>query len=112
VFVSRTLSRNGLPFLVRGFKGDEDLARSTNHLLVVGFYLLNLGFVLLQMRTGVDVNTVEQLIIYQAQSIGQVLVILGMAHFFNMAVIHQLGRGQPQPSRHVAGQGEPPRMQQ
>ena len=52
VFVARTLSRNGLPFLIRGFKGNEDIAVSTNHLLVVGFYLLNLGFVLLRMRTG------------------------------------------------------------
>ncbi len=61
VFVSRTLSKNGLPFLVRGFKGDEELAASINHLLVVGFYLVNLGFVLLKMKTGVDIDGIEQL---------------------------------------------------
>jgi len=92
VFVARTLSKNGLPFLIRGFKGNVDIAVSTNHLLVVGFYLLNMGFVLLRMRTGDLINTFEQLIVYQASNIGAVLVILGLFHFFNMYVIHRLGR--------------------
>jgi hypothetical protein len=90
VFVSRTLSKNGLPFLVEGFKGNVELATSTNHLLVVGFYLVNLGFVLLRMQTGVFIETVEDLIVYQAAGIGFVLLILGLAHFFNMYVIHRL----------------------
>src|SRR5262245_49771785 len=70
VFVARTLSKNGLPFLVRGFKGNEELAASTNHLLVVGFYLVNLGFVLLQMTTSKTINTFEQLIVYQTSGLG------------------------------------------
>ena len=90
IYVSRTLSRNGLAFLVAGFRGDEGLARSTNHLLVVGFYLVNLGFVLLRMRTGVMIDSVEQLIVYQASGLGVVLFVLGIAHFFNMYVIHRI----------------------
>jgi len=90
VYVSRTLSRNGIEFLIAGFRGNEALARSTNHLLVVGFYLVNLGFVLLRMRTNVVIETVEELIVYQASGIGLVLLVLGFAHFFNMAVIHRI----------------------
>jgi len=93
VYVSRTLSKNGLPFLVEGFRGNVQLAESTNHLLVVGFYLVNLGFVLLRMQTGVVVDTLEQLIIYQASGLGLVLLVLGFAHFFNMYVIHRISRG-------------------
>jgi hypothetical protein len=92
VYVSRTLSKNGLPFLVEGFKGNVQLAESTNHLLVVGFYLVNLGFVLLRMQTGVIVDTLEQLIIYQTSGLGLVLLVLGFAHFFNMYVIHRISR--------------------
>ena len=98
VFVARTLSKNGLPFLIRGFKGNVRIAMSTNHLLVVGFYLVNLGFVLLRMRTNDMVNTFEQLIVYQASNIGTVLLILGVFHFFNMAVIHRLGREESEPT--------------
>lgn len=90
VYVSRTLSKNGLAFLIAGFKGNREIAESTNHLLVVGFYLVNLGFVLLRMRTDVVVDTVDELIIYQASGIGLVLLVLGLAHFFNMYVIHRI----------------------
>lgn len=92
VYVSRTLSKNGLPFLVNGFAGDRVLAESTNHLLVVGFYLINLGFVLLRMRTDVVIEDINQLIIYQASGLGLVLLILGAMHFFNMLVIHRYVR--------------------
>ena len=92
VYVSRTLSKNGLTFLIAGFKGNEELARSTNHLLVVGFYLVNLGFVLLRMNTNAVVNTWEELIVYQASGLGLVLLVLGFAHFFNMLVIHRISR--------------------
>ncbi|MEM7432299.1 MAG: hypothetical protein AAF351_10270 [Pseudomonadota bacterium] len=92
IYVSRTLSKNGLTFLIAGFKGNEDLARSTNHLLVVGFYLVNLGFVLLRMNTHATINTWEDLIVYQASGLGLVLLVLGFAHFFNMLVIHRISR--------------------
>ncbi len=90
VYVSRSLSKNGIAFLVAGFKGNRELAESTNHLLVVGFYLVNLGFVLLRMRTGVYIETPEELIAYQASGIGLVLLVLGLMHFFNMYVIHRI----------------------
>ena len=92
VYVSRTLSKNGLPFLIDGFKGNVVLAKSTNHLLVVGFYLVNLGFVLLRMQTGVYIADVSMLIVYQAKGLGLVLLVLGLAHFFNMYVINRYAR--------------------
>ena len=92
VYVSTTLSRNGLAFLVEGFRGNLELARSTNHLLVVGFYLVNLGFVLLRMRTNINIVSVDELIVYQAKGMGLVLLVLGLAHFFNMYVIHRISR--------------------
>ena len=94
IFVARTLSHNGLPFLVRGFKGNRELAESTNHLLVVGFYLVNLGFVLLRMTTDSRIDSVEQIIVYQTSGLGIVLLALGFAHFFNMLVIHRLGQSE------------------
>ena len=94
VFVAYTLSKNGLPFLIRSFKGNRELAVSTNHLLVVGFYLVNLGFVLMRMTTGKSIDTLEDIIVYQASGLGVVLVVLGVAHFFNMYVLHRLGRSE------------------
>src|SRR5438105_15881751 len=52
VWVARTLHRNGRIFLVDNFMGNEPLADSVNHLLVVGFYLVNIGFVTLALKYG------------------------------------------------------------
>lgn len=93
VFVSRTLSKNGVIYLIDGFNGNEQLAHSVNHMLVVGFYLLNLGFVLVRMKTGTEINSAEQLIVYLSSNVGLVLLILGIAHFFNMYLINKFRTG-------------------
>lgn len=90
VFVAHTLSRNGRLFLVDAFQ-DEALAESVNHLLVVGFYLLNLGFVLFMMRTDQRIADFEGMIVCLAASLGFVLMAVGIVHFVNMFVIHRIG---------------------
>ena len=50
--VAQTLHKNGRIFLVDAFKGNEKLADSVNHLLVVGFYLINIGYVSLALKYG------------------------------------------------------------
>lgn len=90
IFVSRTLSKNGEVYLIDGFAGNETLAKSVNHMLVVGFYLLNMGFVLIRLKTNVTLDTVGELISYLSSTIGFVLMVLGAVHFFNMLVIHKV----------------------
>ena len=89
IFVSRTLSKNGEIYLIDGFNGNDELAKSVNHMLVVGFYLLNLGFVLLRMESGKQISNFEGIIVYLSANLGLVLFALGIAHFFNMYVIHK-----------------------
>lgn len=88
--MSKTLSKNGEIYLIDGFDGNVELAKSVNHMLVVGFYLLNLGFVLIRLKTGVAINSLGDLIVYLSSTIGFVLLVLGFAHFFNMLVIHKV----------------------
>ena len=61
IWVARTLHQNGRTFLVDAFHGDEGLADSVNHLLVVGFYLLNLGWIVFALRTYEPVDTARAL---------------------------------------------------
>ena len=50
VSVAYTLHRNGRVFLVDAFHGNDALADSVNHMLVVGFYLINVGYIALVLR--------------------------------------------------------------
>ena len=52
VWVARTLFKNGRVFLVDSFLGNEQLADAVNRLLLVGFYLVNLGFVAMFLKYG------------------------------------------------------------
>lgn len=92
VWVARTLSRNGIVFLKECFGHDDALANSTNHLLVVGFYLVNLGWILLTLRYGDAPQTLAQAITFLSSKIGLVVVVLGAMHFFNMNAIAKFGR--------------------
>ena len=92
VWVARTLALNGQLFLIDVFRGNEALAHSVNHLLVVGFYLINLGFVCLHLRLSYDVLTAKDSIEALAEKVGVVLVVLGIMHFFNLYVFSRIRR--------------------
>lgn len=89
VWVGRTLSRNGLVFLVENFDGKEGLARSVNHLLLVGFYLVNVGFMSL-MLAGDRPRDIVGAIEHLSTKVGLVVVLLGVMHFFNMYALIRL----------------------
>lgn len=92
VWVARTLHKNGRPFLVDAFHGREALADSVNHLLVVGFYLLNFGYATLTLKYGDKPQDLVESIEFLSTKIGAVLVVLGILHFSNLAVFHYMHR--------------------
>ncbi|RLK23130.1 hypothetical protein DER29_0980 [Micromonospora sp. M71_S20] len=92
VWVARALSRNGLVFLEEVF-ADERLARAVNSLLVVGFYLLNLGYVTVAMKHPDPVGSTAQAMEELSLKIGLVLLVLGALHFFNVFALGRYRRG-------------------
>jgi len=77
-----------------GFGGDEALAQSINHLLVVGFYLINLGFALLQLEAHRNIESIDRALVFLSGKIGFVMVVVGVMHFFNLLVISKFKTAQ------------------
>ena len=92
IWVARTLHKNGRVFLVDVFHGHEALADSVNHLLVVGFYLINFGSISLALKLGYAVQTAEQSVEALSVKIGMVLLVLGGMHLFNLFVFSRMRR--------------------
>lgn len=92
IWVARTLHRNGRAFLVEAFKGNENLADSVNHLLVVGFYLINIGYVTLALRYGDKPGSLRETVEFLSTKVGLVLVVLGVMHFLNLYVFSRMRR--------------------
>ncbi|MGB0744823.1 MAG: hypothetical protein ACPGSB_09885 [Opitutales bacterium] len=84
IWVAQTLYKAGHVFVLEAFRGNEEMAAAVNHLLRVGFYLVNLGFVLMFLRYGKEPGTVVEAVEYLTTKIGIVLIVLGGMHFFNM----------------------------
>ncbi|MEV6249892.1 hypothetical protein AB0M38_27365 [Streptomyces sp. NPDC051742] len=92
IWVARTLSRNGRIFLADVLHGNEKLAEAVNHLLVVGFYLVNFGFVALYLSQ--DEAVLDARALFEALSVklGVVLLVLGVMHLGNVYVLNKIRR--------------------
>ena len=92
IWVARTLSKNGIVFLEQCFGQNATLARSVNHLLVVGFYLVNIGFITVTLSIGAEPTTLPEAIRFLSGKVGLAVLVLGGMHFFNMGAVAHFGR--------------------
>src|SRR5262245_42286948 len=92
VWVAQTLHKNGRVFLIDSFRGNERLADSVNHLLVVGFYLINIGYVALALKENIAPIDIRQVLETVSRKIGVVMLVLGAMHFFNILVFSKMRR--------------------
>ena len=100
VYVARTLHQNGRVILIDAFSGNEKLADSVNHLLVVGFYLINIGGVSLALKYGAAAVGVKDAIEYLSWKVGLVAVVLGVMHFFNLFLFSKMRKRATEPIEH------------
>jgi hypothetical protein len=87
IYLARTLSTHGGVFLESVFEDEPRLATSVNRLLVVGFYLVNLGWALMMLRAP-SAETVTVALETLARKLGILLLVLAGMHFFNLMVFH------------------------
>lgn len=87
IWVGRALYTNGRIFLMDIFNKDEDLVNSLNKLLLIGFYLINFGYVLRNLIIRKNINNIAESIESLSMKIGLIIVILGCMHFFNLLVL-------------------------
>ena len=92
VWVASTLHRHGRVFLIDTFHGNEALADSVNHLLVVGFYLINVGYIALVLQSKEKPFDIVRAIELLSHKIGVVLLVLGVMHFLNIKIFSAMRR--------------------
>jgi hypothetical protein len=91
IWLARTLFRNGAVFLEEVFADNPRMADAVNRLLVVGFYLLNLGYACLLLKAE-ESNTPIAAIETLAAKLGALLLSLGAMHFANLYLFHRIRR--------------------
>jgi hypothetical protein len=95
IYVGTTLFRNGRVFLNDVFEGREELADAVNHLLIVGFYLLTIGFVVATVSLGGNPEDAGDMMQALSVQVGAVMVTLGAVHLFNLRMLSTVRRKFP-----------------
>jgi len=83
-YVAQTLFKNGLVFMRDIFFGREDIAKATNALFKIGFYLLNIGFALYILQIYDSLNGMQSIIEVLSTKIGGFSIYLGVMLFLNL----------------------------
>jgi len=89
IWLARTLFHNGTAFLHDVFEERPELADAVNRLLVVGFFMLNLGYALYLLRAsrGLDAFEATQFLVNR---LAILLVTLAGMHFLNVFVFWRI----------------------
>ena len=105
-WLAKTLFRNGVVFLHDVFVDKPDLADAVNHLLVVGFYMLNTGYALYILRASAGLTMFEA-VQFLVNRLALLLGTLALMHFVNVFVFWQIRARREQ--RHIPMPLSPPR---
>jgi hypothetical protein len=90
IWVAKVLFKNGRIFLIDIFHGNNELADSVNKLLIVGFYLVNVGYMSLALKETGTIPNLQVVLEVLSFKIGWIILILGAMHFFNLIVFFKL----------------------
>lgn len=89
IWLARTFYTNGTVFLRDVFEGKEEFSAAVNRMLVVGFYMLNLGYALTIFNQPKVADATEAGAVL-VEKLGLLLLALGVIHFLNMLVFFQI----------------------
>jgi hypothetical protein len=90
--VGKLFHSNGRIFILRLFHQNQQLTDITNNLLLIAYYLFNIGYVILQFSFWEKVTGVEVLISSISMKTGVLITILAVTHYFNIAIIYFLSK--------------------
>lgn len=87
IWVGKELHRAGKYFVCEMIRNDQVFANAVNNSLLIGYYLLNLGYVTIMLHGWEPVESITSMLIILCHRLGFILLTLGLVHFLNMLVL-------------------------
>jgi hypothetical protein len=92
VYVGKYFFANGRIFIISLINGNVSLADQINKLLLVAYYLFNVGYTFLTLKHWEKVSNIEMLFSSLSANMGILILILAFTHYLNMLVIYYLSK--------------------
>ena len=83
----------GRPFLMENMSEETHLVNPVNKLLLMGYYIFNLGYVALSIQDWETIHTIPELINTLGLKTGGIIILLGLMHYINLiwlSFLHQI----------------------
>ena len=87
IYLGQSFYRHGEQLLRDALPQHPDWVKPINNLLLTGFYLLNIGVIVMYTSGGVEVDGMMESIEFLAAKLGTVYVVLAAIHFGNIATL-------------------------
>lgn len=87
IYVGKLCFKHGKQYLLEELQ-DESLSYKINQLLLLGYYLLNLGYVTIMISQWPSISDRYTMIGFVASKIGRIVITLGCMHYVNMLSIY------------------------
>lgn len=91
-YVGKLFHTNGRVFILRLFHQQISTTDTTNNLLLLAYYLFNIGYAIIQFSYWETVTDMAVLLASVAQKTGLLIAILALTHYFNLALIYVLSK--------------------
>ena len=92
VWVARTLGNHAPAFLDDSNHERSELTNAVTRLLIVGFYLVNLGVISLALKYGDPAQDITSAMELLSTKVGAILISLGLVHFIVLAKLGAMRR--------------------
>lgn len=107
LYVANKLFKNSIVYMNDIFNGRVEIAKATNTLFKIGFYLMNLGFALLILRIAGNLSGTQETIEVLSRKVGGFSIYLGVMLFFNMYLFFR-GKRAAKQKRSIVGMSNLP----
>lgn len=92
VRVGLVFFRNGRVFILGLLKDDVSLTDAINRILLIGYYLVNLGYAALMISTWSTIHNWVELFLSITVMTGKIVMTLAVMHYINMLVIYFISK--------------------
>lgn len=87
VVIGRICYRNGNVYVLSLMPGHEDLCIRINRMLLIGYYLINIGYAATTLIRWRTITTYAQLVDMTASALAIIICMLAVLHYLNIYIL-------------------------
>lgn len=86
IWLGKVFHKNGIHYILSIFE-EEKIAHAINNLLLVGYYLVNIGYAILKISNWSNPSNLEEVISSVTINLASIFLLLALLNYINIGVL-------------------------